>query len=78
MSSLSYVEKERMTRFFGIEHGYVFTYFSKRGYNKTKTRDLIFEASGIDIYANQDFDMSQERCIRAIWDVPQECLLEYI
>lgn len=67
MSTLTYVEKERMANFFGIKNGYVFS-FLKNGYNKTNTRDMIFEATGIDIYSNADYDMSQERCIRKIWN----------
>lgn len=67
MSTLTYVEKERMANFFGIKNGYVFS-FLKNGYNKTNTRDMIFEATGIDIYSNADYNMSQERCIRKIWD----------
>jgi len=64
---LTYVEKEKMANFFGIKGGYVFS-FLKNGYNKTNTRDIILEATGIDIYSNADYDMSQERCIRKIWD----------
>lgn len=67
MSSLTYTEKERIARFLGFKGGYVFT-FLKSGYNKTNTRDMIFEATGIDIYCNAEYDMSQERCIRKIWD----------
>lgn len=67
MSTLTYVEKEKMAKCFGIKNGYVFS-FLKNGYNKTNTRDMIFEATGIDIYSNADYDMSQERCIRKIWD----------
>lgn len=67
MSTLSYVQKEKMANFFGIKGGYVFT-FLKNGYNKTNTRDIILEATGVDIYSNPAFDMSQERCIRKIWD----------
>ena len=55
-----------MSDFFGIKNGYVFD-FLKHGYNKTNTRDIIFEATGIDIYKNPDYEMSQERCIRKIW-----------
>jgi len=67
MSTLTFVEKERMANFFGIKGGYVFS-FLKNGYNKTNTRNMILEATGIDIYSNADYDMSQERCIRKIWD----------
>ena len=67
MSTLTYVEKERMANFFGIKGGYVFS-FLKNGYNKTNTRNMILDATGIDIYSDADYDMSQERCIRKIWD----------
>ena len=67
MSSLTYTERERIARFLGFNKGYVFT-FLKSGYTKTNTRDMIYEATGIDIYKNAAFDMSQERCIRKIWD----------
>lgn len=69
MSTLTYVEKESIAKFFDIREGYIFYSLDKRyGYNKTKTRDLIFEATGIDIYSNPEYNMSQERCIRKIWD----------
>lgn len=29
---------------------------------------MIYAATGIDIYKNTEYDMSQERCIRKIWD----------
>lgn len=67
MSSLTYTERERIARFLGFKGGYVFT-FLKSGYTKTNTRDMIYEATGIDIYKNAEYDMSQERCIRKIWD----------
>ena len=67
MSSLTYIEKERIAKFFGFKGGYVFT-FLKNGYNKTTTRDMILAGTGIDIYNDPDYDMSQERCFRAIWE----------
>ena len=67
MSSLTYTERERIARFLGFKGGYVFT-FLKSGYTKTNTRDMIYAATGIDIYKNTEYDMSQERCIRKIWD----------
>ncbi len=67
MSTLTYVEKEQMAKFFGIEGGYAFI-FLKKGYNKTNTRNIILEATGIDIYQNPEYNMSQEKCIRKIWD----------
>lgn len=69
MSSLTYTERERIARFLGFKGGYVFT-FLKSGYTKTNTRDIIYAATGIDIYKNTEYDMSQERCIRSSWRVP--------
>ena len=67
MSSLSYVEKERIASFLGFRNGYIFS-FLKNGYNKTNTRNMILEATGIDIYNNPDYNLSQERCVRKIWE----------
>ena len=68
MSTLTFSEKELIAKFFDIRSGYIFYSLKGRyGYNKSKTRDLIFEATGIDIFSNPDYDMSQERCIRKIW-----------
>ncbi len=68
MSTLTFAEKESIAKFFDIKCGYIFYSLEGRyGYNKSKTRDLIFEATGIDIFSNPDYDMSQERCIRKIW-----------
>lgn len=67
MSSLTYTERARIARFLGFDRGYVFS-FLKSGYTKTNTRDMIYEATGIDIYKQAEYDMSQERCIRKIWD----------
>ena len=36
MSTLTFVEKERMANFFGIKGGFVFS-FLKNGYNKTSS-----------------------------------------
>lgn len=67
MRSLKYIDKQHMVNLFGIKNGYVFSYL-KNGYSKTTTRDMILEATGIDIYSNPDYNLSQERCIRKIWD----------
>ena len=81
MSALSYVEKEQMADLFGIKNGYVFSYLLGSGYNKNKTKEMIFEATGIDIYTNPNYNnLSQERCIRKIWeecdDYSVGCLLK--
>lgn len=68
MSSLTFVEKEQIANFFGFKSGYIFTFVQNKGYNKTNTRNIILEATGIDIYSNPEYTMSQEKCIRKIWD----------
>ena len=66
MSSLTYVDKERIAKFFGFSGGYIFTFLDN--HNKNNTRDMILEACGIDIYKDEEYNLSQERCIRKIWD----------
>ena len=71
MSSLKYVDKHRIAKFFGFENGFIFTNLSQKGipYNKTNTRDMILEACGIDIYSDKNYTfLSQEKCIKKIWD----------
>ena len=70
MSSLTYVDKERAANFFGFSNGYVFTFLSAHNipYNKNNTRNMILESCGIDIYRDDEYNLSQERCIRKIWD----------
>ena len=70
MPYLKYIEKETICRLFGISGGFVFKYWSDKGdYNKTKTKDLILESCGINIYEDADYrNLSQEKCIRKIWD----------
>ncbi len=70
MSSLTYVEKEKAATFFGFSHGYIFTFLDKHDipFNKYNTQRMIRDACGIDIFADEEFNLSQERCIRKIWD----------
>ena len=70
MSQITYVDKERAANFFGFSNGYIFTFLNNHNipFNKTNTRNMILEACGIDIYKDSEYDMSQERCIRKIWD----------
>lgn len=68
MTTLTFIEKQTICRLFGIEEGYIFNYWRSKGYNKNKTRDLLLEACGIDIYADPDYkDLSQQRCVEKIW-----------
>lgn len=58
-----------IAEFFGFDRGYIFSFWTKQNkYNKTNTRNIILESTGIDIFSNPEFNMSQERCIRKIWD----------
>ncbi len=70
MSQITYVDKERAANFFGFSNGYIFTFLNNHNipFNKTNTRNMILEACGIDIYKDSEYDMSQERCIRKLWD----------
>ena len=66
MSSLTYNDKARMAQLFGFDKGYIFSYIKE--FNKTDARDMIFEATGIDIFTDPNYSISQERCIRKVWD----------
>lgn len=87
MAYLTYIEKETIRRLFGISGGFVFKYWSDEGkYNKNKTKELIYDACGINIYNDEGYrGLSQEKCIKKIWDegTPQiianllEALSEY-
>lgn len=68
MSHLTFIEKEEIKRLFGISDGYVFKYWYDQGkYNKTKTKELIYDACGINIYQDEEYrNLSQEKCINKI------------
>lgn len=70
MNNLSFIEKQIICRLFGIADGFVFKYWSDRGiYNKSKTKELIFEACGINIFEDKEYSgLSQQKCIQKIWD----------
>ena len=70
MPYLTYIEKETIRRLFGISGGFVFKYWSDQGnYNKTKTKELIYDACGINIFQDDGYrGLSQEKCINKIWD----------
>ena len=63
-------EKKIICRFFGIADGYIFNFWVKDGtHNKNDTKELIYEACGINIYKDENYrHLSQEKCIRKIWD----------
>ena len=69
MATLTFIEKQTIYRLFGIEGGYIFSYWQDKGYNKNKTRELLADACGIDIYHNTDYQaLSQQKCVEKIWN----------
>lgn len=69
MATLTFMEKQTICRLFGIENGYIFSYWQGKEYNKNTTRDLLVDACGIDIYHNKDYQgLSQQKCIEKIWN----------
>lgn len=70
MALLSYIEKETIRRLFGISGGYVFKFWSDKGeYNKTKTKEIILDACGINIFDDKEYQgLSQQKCIEKIWE----------
>lgn len=71
MAVLTFIEKRTICRLFGIEGGYVFSYWQNKDYNKNTTRELLLDACGIDIYNDKDYQgLSQQKCIEKIW---QDC-----
>lgn len=70
MSTLSFIERETIYRLFGIQEGFVFIWWARQGkYNKNKTKDLIQDACGINIYDDEEFQcLSQQKCVEKIWD----------
>lgn len=70
MSNLSFIEKQIICRLFDITDGFVFKYWSDRGiYNKSKTKELILESCGINIFEDKEYSgLSQQKCVQKIWD----------
>lgn len=68
MDTLTFIEKQTICRLFGIEGGYIFSYWLNKGYNKNTTRGLLLDACGIDIYNDEDYQsLSQQKCVEKIW-----------
>lgn len=70
MSTLSFIEKQTICRLFGISDGFIFKFWSDKGeYNKSTTKELIFEACNINIFEDVAYKgLSQQKCIQKIWD----------
>ena len=71
MVHLSFIEKQTIYRLFGISEGFIFKYWSDRGYhNKNSTKDLILESCGINIYEDSGYkSLSQQKCIEKIFNI---------
>ena len=71
MSDLTFREKRLIADVLEFDGGYVFTILSKyEHFNKTTARDIIFGASGIDIFTNPKYStLSQQKCLEQIWDI---------
>lgn len=69
MAHLSFIEKQTIYRLFGIGEGFLFKYWSDRGYHsKNDTKAIILEACGINIYEHPDYkSLSQQKCIEKIF-----------
>lgn len=68
MATLTFIEKQTIYRLFGIEGGYIFSYWQNKGYSKNTTRELLLDACGIDIYNDKDYQgLSQQKCVEKIW-----------
>ena len=72
MSYLSVIDKQTIRRLFGIADGYAFTFITN--HNKTKTKELILDSCGINIFDDENYKdeygrgLSQQKCIEKIWD----------
>ena len=68
MAQLSFMEKQTVYRLFGISGGFIFKYWSDRGYhNKNDTKDLLLDSCGINIYEHPEYkSLSQQKCIEKI------------
>lgn len=69
MSTLCAVDKSFLYDMFKITGGYIlFDMYKEAGKNKSFTKDLILDATGIDIYKddNNMYNLSQQKCVDKI------------
>lgn len=72
MGYLNFIDKQTIRRLFGIRDGYAFTFITN--HNKTKTKELLLDSCGINIFDDENFKdeygrgLSQQKCIEKIWD----------
>lgn len=68
MADLTNIERTKVFDFFQISGGYVLLdLYRKNGKNKTDTRNIIKDSTGIDIYNDEPYiHLSQQQCIEKI------------
>ena len=67
MVKLSVIDREIIYKFFDISGGYVLSdLYRVTQKNKTMTQKIIFDATGIDIFNDSDFKLSQQKAIEKI------------
>jgi hypothetical protein len=67
MSTLSVMDKRYIFELFEIRDGYILLdMYRKTGKNKTFTRDMILEATGINIFSNEQPTLSQQKWVEKL------------
>lgn len=70
MSDLTFRDKTLIADVLEFDNGYVFSVLKNyEHFNKTTTRNIIYGASGIDIFNNPKYaGLSQQKCLEKIWE----------
>ena len=70
MSDLTFRDKSLIADVLEFDGGYVFTMLKNyESINKTTIRNIIYGASGIDIYVDPRYkDLGQQKCLEKIWE----------
>ena len=71
MSDLTFRDKSLIADVLEFDGGYVFTMLKNyENINKTTIRNIIYGASGIDIYVDPRYkDLGQQKCLEKIWEI---------
>lgn len=70
MSDLTFRDKTLIADVLEFDNGYVFSVLKNyEHFNKTTARNIIYGASGIDIFNNPKYaELSQQKCLERIWE----------
>lgn len=70
MSDLTFRDKTLIADVLEFNNGYVFSALKNyEHFNKTTARNIIYGASGIDIFNNPKYaELSQQKCLEKIWE----------